>query len=354
MPIVVECPRCKTKADMPDSAAGAKGKCRGCGAVVHVPKARKKCCSCGMDITHSPRWKDAEENYYCDICWQASFVAVDKHDEIATAIIQPSPQAHCDRCGGEFPQTYLTRWGRQNLCTRCHIAKRNQRAEEKQAWKEAGDAFATKIMRSAVLVIVFGGILTLVIVGISQYQDHARIVQREEREQRQRDDENAQESQRIAQEQQRRAAETKAEQEAEAKRAATEREEQARREAIAKAEAERQRMLRPARDALVQYGMARVDLDAATQYRKSEEELADAVARNMGASGNIDFSKLNEATDEATKALDQEHLVRQDCIKCLDKLTTFNQQILHAAAQDLIHDSSVDIHVREAVVGIMR
>src|SRR5216110_1157614 len=63
MAIVVECPQCNTKAEVPDTAAGAKGKCRTCGAVVHVPGVRRKlCCSCGIDVTVSNDGRIAKDN----------------------------------------------------------------------------------------------------------------------------------------------------------------------------------------------------------------------------------------------------------------------------------------------------
>jgi hypothetical protein len=72
MSIAIACPSCGSTYQVPDTAAGAQGKCRGCGAVVHVPaKSAKVCTSCGMDVSHQPRTKDEQGHYYCNPCWTA-------------------------------------------------------------------------------------------------------------------------------------------------------------------------------------------------------------------------------------------------------------------------------------------
>ncbi len=74
MAIQVPCPRCKRITHMPDSAGGAIGRCKHCGAIVRVPIAthlRKYCSVCRADVSQSKRVKDAEGAYYCPPCWQA-------------------------------------------------------------------------------------------------------------------------------------------------------------------------------------------------------------------------------------------------------------------------------------------
>lgn len=72
MPITFTCPQCNTVSEVPDSAAGARGKCRACGSVVHVPAVvAKVCADCGADVSHERRTKDAEGRYYCNLCWMA-------------------------------------------------------------------------------------------------------------------------------------------------------------------------------------------------------------------------------------------------------------------------------------------
>src|SRR5688572_25304500 len=93
MAITVKCGACGNTAQAPDTAAGAKGKCRACGAVVEVPKlgapsasapsagvpsgrapqasSPKMCVACGVDVAGKKRTKDPRGNYYCQPCWDA-------------------------------------------------------------------------------------------------------------------------------------------------------------------------------------------------------------------------------------------------------------------------------------------
>lgn len=74
MAIQVPCPRCQHVTVMPDSAGGAIGRCKRCGAIVRVPLAahqRKFCCVCHADVSQGKRVKDRDGAYYCPTCWQA-------------------------------------------------------------------------------------------------------------------------------------------------------------------------------------------------------------------------------------------------------------------------------------------
>jgi hypothetical protein len=117
MSIIAICPACGTNHEVPESAAGAKGKCRSCGAAVHVPRRAsesdgiahsiatpngngqrnltpastpqsgsrpsavvplpkpKFCSVCGKDITDVKRIKDSQGAYYCHSCWAATVQA---------------------------------------------------------------------------------------------------------------------------------------------------------------------------------------------------------------------------------------------------------------------------------------
>lgn len=78
MAIKVPCPRCQHITHLPDSAGGAIGRCKQCGAIIRVPIAqsqRKFCSVCHADISQAKRVKDAEGNYYCASCWQARLEA---------------------------------------------------------------------------------------------------------------------------------------------------------------------------------------------------------------------------------------------------------------------------------------
>src|SRR5439155_7797311 len=108
------CPQCNTKAEVPDTAAGAKGKCRTCGAVVHVPGVRRKlCCSCGIDVTSIKRWKDSEGQYYCDKCWQ-SRAEPSNEAAVLDALIAPAASGEdgatlvlCPSCQRQFNVTQM-------------------------------------------------------------------------------------------------------------------------------------------------------------------------------------------------------------------------------------------------------
>jgi hypothetical protein len=144
------------------------------------------------------------------------------------------------------------------------------------------------------------------------------------------------------------AAAAKAEQEAQA-RHNVEREEQARRETAAQSEAERRKSIQPAINALIEYGMAKVNLDGLEQYAKAQADYSQALAQSMSASGRLDWGKLNKAMDDATNALDEAHKARGYAIQCLEKLKTFDQRILATATQEVVNDQSVDIQVRAAI-----
>lgn len=72
MSIVASCPGCSRTIQVPDDAAGKKGKCRACGSVVIVPDMpgrAKTCTVCGVDVSKQKRTKDEAGNYFCQPCW---------------------------------------------------------------------------------------------------------------------------------------------------------------------------------------------------------------------------------------------------------------------------------------------
>src|ERR1035437_10707335 len=69
--ITVECPKCKMAMEVPDTAAGARGKCRKCGGIVQVPSGVQKICiGCGADVSAAKRVKDDAGQYRCTNCYQ--------------------------------------------------------------------------------------------------------------------------------------------------------------------------------------------------------------------------------------------------------------------------------------------
>ncbi len=99
MPINVTCPNCHAVAEVPDSAAGARGKCRACGETVRVPARHvaKHCVVCSVDVARLPRTKDAQGNYYCQSCYEVQTANSDPNvtdavslDALAAAVAQSS------------------------------------------------------------------------------------------------------------------------------------------------------------------------------------------------------------------------------------------------------------------------
>ena len=76
MSIAVECGTCRTVAEVSDAAAGRQGKCRKCGANIQVPNRRPKVCvECGIDVSSTPRVKDASGQYRCQPCYDGRLAA---------------------------------------------------------------------------------------------------------------------------------------------------------------------------------------------------------------------------------------------------------------------------------------
>lgn len=109
MAITVECPSCKHKAVVPNTAAGAKGKCASCGAVVHVPSGHRKICAgCGADVSSAKRVKDPAGHYFCEICWEVQ--------------AQPAPAKRtCSACGQFFPSEELYGAADAPMCRQCYF-----------------------------------------------------------------------------------------------------------------------------------------------------------------------------------------------------------------------------------------
>ena len=90
MSITITCPSCGKVGFAPETAAGKKAKCRGCGNAVSIPSVglaaamaaappapvtSKICTSCGIDVSGQKRTKDTAGRYYCQPCWQAKVAA---------------------------------------------------------------------------------------------------------------------------------------------------------------------------------------------------------------------------------------------------------------------------------------
>jgi hypothetical protein len=80
MPIRTVCAKCGKVAQAPDSAAGKRARCTGCGQIVSIPAApstasAKICTTCGIDVAGIKRTKDTAGRYYCGPCWQAKVEA---------------------------------------------------------------------------------------------------------------------------------------------------------------------------------------------------------------------------------------------------------------------------------------
>ncbi len=92
MPISITCPKCGTTAIVPDTAAGAKARCKHCGHVVQIPvQAPKECCMCGVDVTHQKRVRDEDGSYYCEDCAKERFgTLAGRSSSIADAAVIPA------------------------------------------------------------------------------------------------------------------------------------------------------------------------------------------------------------------------------------------------------------------------
>jgi hypothetical protein len=140
MAISVICSKCGTRAEVADSVAGAKGKCRVCGGIVHVPGTAKFCHGCGMGVAGRKRGKDHDGNYYCEPCWSAKGAADSMHDPFSAAAAeahseQQTTSAHrvsteslpliaCVMCGGQFIYSYLRNVEGRAICIECDDARR--------------------------------------------------------------------------------------------------------------------------------------------------------------------------------------------------------------------------------------
>lgn len=114
MSIAIRCAECGENAEVPDTAAGARGKCRACGAAVQVPpKVPKVCCACGINVSGQPRTKDEQGRYYCNPCWTA------RDNKTSEADADPTSSDEllaCPQCGGVFGIDEMDVSG---VCIRC-------------------------------------------------------------------------------------------------------------------------------------------------------------------------------------------------------------------------------------------
>lgn len=115
MAIVVTCRSCGKTSQAPDTAAGKKAPCLGCGELLPIPAAaagaivEKRCTECGVDVNGHKRTKDTAGRYYCQACWAAKLAA----GQATTISRQPAPSLpltddvqtleECADCGLSFP-----------------------------------------------------------------------------------------------------------------------------------------------------------------------------------------------------------------------------------------------------------
>src|SRR5438128_691303 len=101
MAIRVVCSGCGSEATVPESAAGQRGRCRQCNAVVTVPASNRSdvaCFMCGTDLSERERTKDAADNYFCVECWKLK-IKRQKQAKAATATTTANPERVDDDYG---------------------------------------------------------------------------------------------------------------------------------------------------------------------------------------------------------------------------------------------------------------
>ena len=69
MAIAFSCGSCNSRIELPETAAGKRGKCQTCGEILTVPALSSKRCSvCGKDVSQIKRTKNAAGHYFCAEC----------------------------------------------------------------------------------------------------------------------------------------------------------------------------------------------------------------------------------------------------------------------------------------------
>jgi len=199
-------------------------------------------------------------------------------------------------------------------------------------------------------------IIIAIPLAIGAFYDHQATVARQEaRAELQRKERQQQEAEQHHEEEiKATAARELAEQNHRDQMAAAEEQQRTRRAEAENAERERENLERPARGALLAYAHAKIDYERKKEYAQSLSDLADAVSKNMGATGSDDWSKLNKAQDDWRAAEVDAHTALVNTRECLDKLGSFNQQFLSAIAQRLVEDPSVDIGLRQTIAALLR
>jgi hypothetical protein len=134
MPIKVSCSSCGSVAQLPDDAAGRRGKCRACGSIVQVPSTSrtvKVCVICGTDVTGAKRTKDASGNYFCGPCWTEKLKRIRQRGVVSapvgaatSTVVSFSPTLEpelspCEVCNGWFTTGNLRDHGGRILCLDC-------------------------------------------------------------------------------------------------------------------------------------------------------------------------------------------------------------------------------------------
>lgn len=97
--IIIHCPECGTRHEVAESAAGAKGKCRHCRAVIQVPNRREhkklasndeevECCACHKSFPRGDMFRDGDQSL-CLLC----------HARIGQTPLMPTPRSGADGSG---------------------------------------------------------------------------------------------------------------------------------------------------------------------------------------------------------------------------------------------------------------
>lgn len=132
------------------------------------------------------------------------------------------------------------------------------------------------------------------------------------------------------------------------------------RETAAAREAEEQRQQAeavrndPARQALLAYAAASVEIEQKEAAAKAAARYQDAVIGREQQKFNPDDAVVSKATDDAVSASDEANAARRRGLGCLEALEKFDQAHLSDVARALVRDISVDVHYRAAIAGLFK
>lgn len=170
MSIALTCPKCKTTAHLPDSAAGRKARCKTCGTILRVPSHKKlECCMCGAQLSPGEYTADEDGGCYCPQCAAERFGQAVK----SPAAAAPSPTVSLpakSSAAVSLPDAPPSSPPPAKTQTPATQATSQPSAKDDPTARKSRRRKAQRILISCALLVVAAGVAGLIIKGRMDYR----------------------------------------------------------------------------------------------------------------------------------------------------------------------------------------